>query len=248
MIRINLLPYRAEKQKKTALNQVIAFIAGFALLFGTLFGINSYMAGIIDDYNAKIAFTKKEIAKYEKIVKQVEEIERQLAILKKKLKAIRDLNKRRKETLKIFDTLTNMIVENRMWITSLIAQERVKTIHKKGKGKKKKGTVIKIINIDFKITGIALDNKTIADFMTNLQNKVDPDQPFIITDQSLAKIKDEGVPEDVVDKLASLKNKEHATEDDFTDVLNTAVGEALLVKYKSQILIHTGKQFYIYFS
>ncbi len=90
-----------------------------------------------------------------------------------------------------------------------------------------------------------MDNKTVADFMTNFQNKTDPDQPFIITDQSLAKIKDEGVPEDVVDKLASLKNKEHATEDDFTDVLNTAVGEALLVKYKSHILIHTGKQFYI---
>ncbi|MCP4345267.1 MAG: hypothetical protein GY795_07045 [Desulfobacterales bacterium] len=242
MIRINLLPYRAEKQKETARNQVIIYIVGLALLIGILFWINSYMAGIIEGLNTKIAFTNKEIAKYQAIVKQVEEIERQLAILKKKLKAIYDLNKRRKEALKVFDTLTGMVVENRMWIISLDAKEKIKKIRQ---GTGKQAIVITIVNIDFRISGIALDNKTVADFMTNLQNKMDPDQPFIITDQSLIKIKEEGVPEDVLAKLESLKDKEHETEYDFTEALNTAIGEALVVKHKTHILKYTGKDFYI---
>lgn len=241
MIRINLLPYRAEQKKESARNQIIIFVVYIAVLVGILFWISSYLNGRIEDLKAKIEYTNREIAKYQKIANKVEEIKRQLAILQNKLNVIKNLEKRRKEALTIFDTMTNMVVENRMWLNSLKAVERIRSV-RHGTGKKAK--MVKVVEINITITGTALDNKTIADFMTNLQSKMDSDSVFKLTDQSFAELKDEGVPEDISAKLQSLKGKEHANEKEFADVLNETIGEPQTVMYKSQILKHAGKYFF----
>jgi len=52
----------------------------------------------------------------------------------------------RKEAVLLLDTMTKMVIEKRMWFTSL--EEKVSVLD---------------------IRGIALDNKTVADFMTRLE-------------------------------------------------------------------------------
>ena len=101
----------------------------------------------ISAYNVKIENINNEIAKYNKIVKEVKDIEKRLGILNKKTSVINNLELNRKEPVRLLDTMTSMVMQKRMWFTRLEAKETTVTIK-----------------------GFALDNKTVADFMTRLEN------------------------------------------------------------------------------
>jgi len=167
MIRINLLPYVAEKKKESAKNQVIIFLVYLALIIGVIYWYNSHLNDAIADLNAKIDYTKKELDRYQKIVAKVEEIRKQLELLNQKLAVIDDLNAGRGASFRLLDNMTDMIVKERMWLTRFEAVERV-TVITTGKGKNAKRE--EKVETHLTIEGIALDNKTVADFMTQLEN------------------------------------------------------------------------------
>ena len=105
------------------------------------------MGGRISDLNAKIKYTQTQIAKYDKINQEIAQIKKALDTLKSKTNVIKMLEKSRKEPVHILDIMTDMVVEERMWFT----------------GFESKGEVVNI-------SGIAFDNKTVADFMIRLEN------------------------------------------------------------------------------
>jgi type IV pilus assembly protein PilN len=146
MIRINLLPYR-ERRKKEILQRQIA-IFGFlsAIFIAGLISFNLILNGRISAAQATVETTKKEIANYNLINKEIEEIIKKLDILKKKTIVIESLQEERKKPLELVDTMTKVIIPKRMWFTSLTSNKES-------------------VSID----GIALDNKTVADFMTSLE-------------------------------------------------------------------------------
>ena len=90
--------------------------------------------------------TTAQIAKYEKINKEIAAIKKKLNQLNQKIKVIETLEGSRKDTIKLMDSMTNLIIPERMWFSSLNV----------------KGNSIAI-------DGVALDERTIADFMLNLQ-------------------------------------------------------------------------------
>jgi type IV pilus assembly protein PilN len=167
MIRINLLPYVAEKKKESAKNQVILFLVYLAIIIGGIVWYNSHLNGTIIDLNAKIDYTKKELDRFQKIVAKVEEIRKQLELLNQKLAVIDELNAGRGTAFRLLDNMTEMIIKERMWLTRFEAVERV-TVITTGKGKKAKRE--EKVETHLTIEGIALDNKTVADFMTQLEN------------------------------------------------------------------------------
>jgi cell division ATPase FtsA len=61
---------------------------------------------------------------------------------------------------------------------------------------------------------------------------------FKITKQSLENLKSEGVPNDVLEKLQSLKNQEIIGEEKFLDILKGTIGDEQTVRFKSLILKH----------
>jgi type IV pilus assembly protein PilN len=69
-----------------------------------------------------------------------------LAVLNNKTKIIRQLETNRKAPIKMLETMSQSVINKRMWLTRLDA-----------KGE------------NIKLKGIALDNKTVADFMTRLE-------------------------------------------------------------------------------
>ncbi|MDM8535548.1 PilN domain-containing protein, partial [Desulfobacterales bacterium HSG17] len=76
----------------------------------------------------------------------------------------------------ILNTMSDMVIEKRMWFTNFEAKdEKIKAVKKRGKrGKKAKSDpskegAIKPPNVSIKIKGTALDNKTVADFMTRME-------------------------------------------------------------------------------
>ncbi len=146
MIRINLLPFRAARKKENLRRQVSIYILSLILLTLGLFYFNFTLGDKISRLETNIDDSKKQIAAYEKITKEIEEIKQKLAIFRKKIEVIKNLDQNRKVPVQLLDTMTRMVIPKRLWFTSF------------------ESTGGKV-----NITGIAFDNKTVADFMINLE-------------------------------------------------------------------------------
>ena len=147
MIRINMLPFRATRKKENIRRQVSILLLSLAFMLIILFYFNFSLGSKIDDINAKIKETKSDLSKYEKINKEIAQIKKKLKNLTKKIAVMSTLEANRFGPIRLMDTMTKVIVPKRMWFTNL-----------QSKGQK--------VNI----SGVALDNTTVADFMVRLEN------------------------------------------------------------------------------
>jgi type IV pilus assembly protein PilN len=147
MIRINLLPFRADRKKENIRRQVSIFLLSLAFMLIILFYFNFSLNSKIDKLNSNIKDTKSDLAKFEKINKEIAEIKKKLDNLKKKMAVMNTLEANRFAPIRLMDTMTQVIVPRRMWFTRL-----------QSKGSK------------VSISGVALDNTTVADFMIRLEN------------------------------------------------------------------------------
>lgn len=146
MIRINLLPFRADRKKENVRRQVSLFLLSLALVLILAFYYNFSLGSKISGFNKKIKNTNAELTKYNEINKEIARIRQNLENLRKKMAVIEQLESDRHAPVVLMDTITQVLVAKRMWLTELAVQE--KTV---------------------RITGIALDEKTVADFMVRLQ-------------------------------------------------------------------------------
>jgi type IV pilus assembly protein PilN len=146
MIRINLLPFRIQRKKEIVRRQISLFILSIVTLCLGLYLYSRKMDSDIKNLNIKIEQTQKEIDRYNAILKEIEEIKKNLAILNQKIAVIKNLSANRKRAVTLLETLSDLVVQKRMWYTSLTESGE---------------------NISLK--GIALDDKTVADFMERLE-------------------------------------------------------------------------------
>lgn len=160
MIRINLLPYRVARKKENIRIQVNVFIGSVVIVVGLLFLFNTFLNRKIDKLNNDISSTKAQVAKYEEINKEIAEIKQKLAVLERKIRVIKSLERDRMAPVQNLDSLYHLVVEKRMWYTQI----------------EEKGNSIKV-------SGIAIDNQTVADYMT----KVEKSERFV--DVRLAAVK-----------------------------------------------------------
>ena len=146
MIRINLLPVRAARKKENIRRQISIFFLGI-FFFLAVMGYVAYELGrTISDLNVKIEKARTELTKLQAIVKQVNEIKNKLNKLEAKMDIIAKLELNRAGPVRIMDALTSLVVAEKMWLTSLTQSG----------GK-------------MSLAGVAMDNKTIADFMTRIE-------------------------------------------------------------------------------
>lgn len=146
MIRINLLPFRAARTKENVRRQVSIFILLIILMVAAM-GAYSIQLNIKEaNSEDKLKGIKTELTKYTAKAKEVDKIMKKNKVLQKKIDVINDLELTRKEPVRLFESLTDVIVEERMWLTNFDAQGN---------------------NVVLK--GIALDEITVADFTKRLQ-------------------------------------------------------------------------------
>ena len=146
MIRINLLPFRAARKKENVRRQISVFLLSFALIIIAVVYWNIWLGNRITKSKARNQDTIVQIAKYEKINKEIAQIKKALSNLEQKIKVIETLEGGRKDAVNLMESMTELIVKERMWFTSLNVQGDIITVQ-----------------------GIALDERTIADFMKNLE-------------------------------------------------------------------------------
>ena len=177
MIRINLLPFRAARKKENIRRQVSIFFLILFLLSAVLVWYNFILNNKAQSLKTIIAGTEKELETHNKINDEIAEIKKSLQILETKTGIMEELEIKRREPFEILDTMTEVVVENRMWFTSLKVAERIQVQSEPVKNDRKKRSAAAtevpeqkpIREVDLTITGYALDSKTVADFMTLLE-------------------------------------------------------------------------------
>jgi type IV pilus assembly protein PilN len=179
MIRINLLPFRAARKKENIRRQVSIFFLILFFLSTVLVWYNVSLNNKTKKLKNLITDTEKELETYNKINNEIAEIKKNLQILQTKTEIMEELEFKRREPLDILSSMTEIIVGNRMWFTSFKVAEKVQAQAQPAKGKqtKKKPAASKDIPaqkprraVDIIIKGVALDSKTVADFMTRLES------------------------------------------------------------------------------
>jgi len=146
MIRINLLPFRAARQRENIRKQISIFVLLTICLILGLAWYSIILDKKITNIKNTISSVDKEIAKYKKDAQRVVQIRKKINAYKKKVKTIKALKKRRRITIELLDEMTKLIIPKKMWLTNLSAS-----------------------NNTVSINGIAFDQKTVADFMTKIE-------------------------------------------------------------------------------
>jgi len=146
MIKINLLPFRAAKKRENIRRQVSVYFLTliFALaVMGYLFlHLNSKVAAL----ESERVRLKSELTKYEKTNKKIKEIKQKIKEAREKLAVIKELEKNKQGPVRLLDEISSAVPEDKLWLDSLSEKKGILTLE-----------------------GSAMDNKTVALFMTNLE-------------------------------------------------------------------------------
>ncbi len=147
MIRINLLPFRAARKKENIRRQLSVFFLSIALLIIVATWFGWMLSGRVDTLDKQVKNTKAQVEKYNKINKEIAQINKKLDILNKKIQVIQSLDLTRKAPVELLDDMSRLVVDKQMWLTEL----------------SEKDTGVKVV-------GIALDNPTVAEYMTRIES------------------------------------------------------------------------------
>lgn len=146
MLRINLLPVRQLKKIAKARNQLLVFFLVFCVVLALLGATGVLLAAKITELNEDIVAKTNEKKSFDKVVQEIAELEKRRLDLNNKIKIINQLKTDSSLTVHVLDDVAQIIDNKRMWITSF---------------KQNGGSLA--------LSGYALDNKTIAEFMDNLK-------------------------------------------------------------------------------
>ena len=146
MIRINLLPYRAARTKENIRKQVSIGVLSFVLLVVILSLYNVHLKAKKNNLSTKLEGIKKEVTIYEAKAQKVEEIKKKLLMLEKQIEIVNLLEAMRGDPPKLLEKMTEVVVQGRMQLTRFVSDAKTVSLN-----------------------GIAMDNETIAVFMTRLE-------------------------------------------------------------------------------
>ena len=164
MLRINLLPIRQLKKRAKARNQIFSFITLFVFLLLILGAVGFLQTTKIQNIESSISKLNKEKQKFAPTLAKIKQLEKVKLDLENKIRIIKQLKRDSAVTVHILDEVAKKVDSKRMWLKSL----------------KQQGTSLSL-------TGVALDNRTVAQFMDALK-----ESPYIsainLSNASLTKV------------------------------------------------------------
>lgn len=151
MLKINLLPVRQLKKRAKARRQLFGMSFLFLLVLALL-GVTALLqAQKISSLKTDIAALTKEKDSYGPTLKRIEKLKKDTQELVRRTEIINKLKVDSSLTVRTLDEVANRIDNERMWLQSLQQQ-----------------------NSSLSLSGVALDNQTVAEFMDNLK-----ESPFV---------------------------------------------------------------------
>lgn len=164
MLKINLLPIRQLQKHARARNEILGFAAIFICVLCILGAVALFQISNANAIQAETTRLNQEKQTYDKILAEIKKLEADKKELENKISIIKQLKKESSLTVHVLDEVSRRLDSTRMWLTALDQQGN-----------------------SLSLNGIALDNKTIAEFMDALEAS-----PFIsgvnLSDSSLSKV------------------------------------------------------------
>lgn len=145
MIRINLLPNKKIERKNNNLYHLIAMAAAVLLSVAGSLGAWLYYEGEVSAREATKTANQQRIKELEDILGELNKLDEEKALLNAQLAAIQKLERSRRGPVRMLDDLSTYIPK-RVWIQ----------------------TITEATNA-LKLTGSAIDNTDVSEFMRNLQ-------------------------------------------------------------------------------
>jgi len=165
MLRINLLPIRQLKKRVKARNQIIGAFVVFCCVLALLAFVGAIQASRISGLNQEISVKTKEKTSFNKVIRELADLEKKRLDLNNKIKIINKLKTDSSLTVHILDEVANLIDNNRMWLTAF-SQNGNQLV----------------------LSGYALDNQTVAQFMDELKFKSAYINAVSLSNSSLSKV------------------------------------------------------------
>ena len=144
MIKINLLPYREIIRKENIINHAV--IAGFilGLVVIIIFAVDHIKMGKIEAVKEEITRIEKEIASNKVSIDEINKLKQEKETYRRQFQVIENLKKGKEGPVRILDELAAKTPE-KIWLMTL----------------KQSGNNLELV-------GVAVDNKLISKFMSNL--------------------------------------------------------------------------------
>jgi len=170
MIRINLLPFRDERRKENIRKHISIYFLSVTLLVAVMVYFFLHFNNKLKILEADKAEKTKEMISYTETNKKIRELDNKIKDIRIKVAVIEELERNKVGPVRLLDEISRAVPKNKLWLRSL----------------EEKGGILAL-------TGAALDNDTVALFMTNLKNS----QYIISVDLQSTKLRN--VPEYKVD-------------------------------------------------
>jgi len=149
MIKINLLPVRAAKKKKSALQQIAIFCIGILFVLAVVMSLYFVTSLQVSNTKDDISAAKNKIAELKKRIGKLEEFKTLKEQVRKKLDVLAQLRKKKSGPAQRLATLSD-ITPDQLWLTAY----------------SESGDVIKI-------SGLASNEELIAGFMRKLEASIE---------------------------------------------------------------------------
>ncbi len=146
MIRINLLPFRAARKRENVRQQVSIYFLCMVFLFALMTYLYFALNGQIDQLKAREASLQQELKSYEAITKEIAKLKKETMDLNTKLGVIQNLEKQRVGPAQLLVEIARAVPSDRLWLDSILEASGRLTLQ-----------------------GTAMDNDTVALFMTTLE-------------------------------------------------------------------------------
>lgn len=147
MIRINLLPFRAARKKENIRRQLTIFALSVVFVLVVMAYYYMKLSTTLSNLKKEEQRIRVELAGYKKTIERINNLEKKIAEIRKKLDVIKDLEKKKTGPVLLLDQIAMAVPKEKLWLTSLVEKQGKLTLN-----------------------GTAMDNETVAVFMTNLEN------------------------------------------------------------------------------
>ena len=146
MIRINLLPFRAARKKENVKRQITVYAVTVFVVLGamawTYYSVSSRLSALKEEEQQ----IQADLKRFEKDILEINEYEAKIAELRAKLDVIKELEEKKTGPVHLLDEIAMAVPSQQLWLKSYEEKSGVLTLQ-----------------------GTAMDNETVARFMTNLE-------------------------------------------------------------------------------
>ncbi len=151
MLKINLLPVRQLKKRAKAKKQFLGMLVLFAIVLSSLAATAVLQNQKINNLESDISALNKKKESYTPTLNKISKLKKDREELARKTEIINKLKTDSSLTVRVLDEVATKVDKQRMWLESLQQQDT-----------------------NLSLSGVALDNQTIAQFMDNLK-----ESPFV---------------------------------------------------------------------